>query len=61
MLLWVIYRAAVDKVFAANNHFSLILNAVVFAAGPIWYFAVLWYRRRQGVDLNARYKEMPVE
>ena len=61
MLIWVIYRAAVDKVFAANNHFSLILNAIVFAAGPIWYFAVRWYRLRQGVDLNARYKEMPVE
>jgi amino acid transporter len=61
MLLWVIYRAAVDKVFAADNNFSLILNGIVFAAGPVWYLVLRWYRLRQGVDLNARYKEMPVE
>jgi amino acid transporter len=61
MLIWVIYRAAVDDVVGANNHFSLIMNGIVFAAGPVWYLALRWYRLRQGVDINARYKEMPVE
>jgi amino acid transporter len=61
MLLWVIYRAVVDSAFGANTPFSLWLNAGVVVAAIVWYFVARAYRRRQGVDVAARYKEIPVE
>jgi amino acid transporter len=60
-LLWVIYRAIVDSSFGANTAFSLWLNAGVIVAAVVWYFVARWYRLRQGVDVAARYKEIPVE
>jgi amino acid transporter len=60
-LLWVIYRAVVDSAFGANTTFSLWLNAGVIVAALVWYFVARAYRLRQGIDVAARYKEMPVE
>ena len=60
-LLWVIYRAVVDSAFGANTPFSLWLNAGVIVAAIVWYFVARWYRHRQGIDIAARYKEIPVE
>lgn len=61
MLLWVIYRAVVDSAFGANTPFSFWLNAGVVVAAIVWYFVARSYRSRQGVDVAARYKEIPVE
>jgi amino acid transporter len=60
-LLWIIYRAVVDSAFGANTAFSLWLNAGVIVAAIVWYFVARSYRLRQGVDVAARYKEIPVE
>jgi len=60
-LLWVIYRAIVDASFGANTAFSLWLNIGVIVAAVVWYFVARAYRLRQGVDVAARYKEIPVE
>lgn len=60
-LLWVIYRAIVDAAFGANTAFSLWLNAAVIVAAVAWYVIARWYRMRQGVDVAARYREIPVE
>ena len=60
-LLWVIYRAIVDSAFGANTAFSLWLNAGVIVAAIVWYFVARSIRLRQGVDVAARYKEIPVE
>jgi len=61
MLLWVIYRAVVDSAFGANTPFSFWLNAGVVVAAIVWYFVARAFRLRQGVDVTARYKEIPVE
>jgi len=60
-LLWVIYRAVIDSAFGANTPFSLWLNAGVIVAAIVWYVVARWYRQRQGIDIAARYKEIPVE
>jgi amino acid transporter len=60
-LLWVIYRAVVDSAFGANTAFSLWLNAGVIVAAVVWYFVAKAYRTSRGVDVSARYKEIPVE
>jgi hypothetical protein len=33
----------------------------VVVAAIVWYFVARSYRSRQGVDVAARYKEIPVE
>jgi amino acid transporter len=60
-LIWVIYRAFVDSAFGANTPFSIWLNAGVIVAAIVWYLVARAYRRTQGVDVAARYKEIPVE
>ena len=60
-LIWVIYRAFVDSAFGANTSFSIWLNGGVIVAAIVWYVVARAYRRTQGVDVAARYKEIPVE
>jgi amino acid transporter len=60
-LIWVIYRAFVDSAFGANTPFSIWLNAGVIVAAIVWYVVARAYRMSQGVDVAARYKEIPVE
>jgi amino acid transporter len=60
-LIFVIYRAVVDSTFGANTPFSLWLNAGVVVAAIVWYFVARAYRLRQGVDIAARYRQIPVE
>jgi len=60
-LIWVIYRAFVDSAFGANTPFSIWLNAGVIVAAIVWYVIARAYRASQGVDVAARYKEIPVE
>jgi amino acid transporter len=58
---FVVYRGAVDNTFAANSPFSLGMIAVVFIVGAVWYFVARAVRSRQGVDMDARFKEIPIE
>lgn len=60
-LLFVIWRAIVDNSFGANTTFSLTVNGVVVAAGIVFYFVARAVRSSQGIDVAARYREMPVE
>lgn len=61
LLAFIVYRAVVDKTYGAGTVFSLWVNLVVFVVGFAWYYGARWYRRSQGIDLAARYKEIPVE
>ena len=55
------WRAYVDEGFGANSTRSLVVNLVVFAVGALWYLAVRQLRRREGLDLDRRFAEIPVE
>jgi amino acid transporter len=60
-LLVVIWRAVVDNSFGANTTFSLAVNGAVVLAGIVFYFVARAIRSGQGLDVAARYREMPVE
>jgi amino acid transporter len=59
--LYFVYRTAVDNDYGANNPFQIAVTLGVFVVGAIWYFIARAIRRRQGVDMDARFKEIPVE
>jgi len=59
--VWIVYRAIVDVDFGANAPISKQIGAGVFIVGAIWYFVAKALRRRQGVNMNARFEEIPIE
>jgi amino acid transporter len=61
VMVWVVYNTFIDPVFGANAPASLILMAMAFGGGVIWYFVVRSVRSKQGVDLDARFEEIPIE
>lgn len=61
MMAYMVYRGLIDPDFGANLPGSLILMITVFVAVIIWYFVVRAIRRKQGVDMDARFKEIPIE
>jgi hypothetical protein len=58
---FIVYRAAVDPTYGANTTFSYVMNAAVFVIAFVWFFAARAYRRSRGVDIDRRFKEIPVE
>jgi len=56
-----VYRAVVDNDFGANSPAALTITVGVFAIGAVWYFVARAIRRRQGVDMDARFREIPIE
>ncbi|HEV3097586.1 MAG TPA: APC family permease [Candidatus Dormibacteraeota bacterium] len=55
------YRLATDSTFSTNLTFADggAVVGLVFAA--IWFYAWKAYRRRQGVDIDRRYAQIPIE
>lgn len=58
---WIVYRAVVDVEYGAYTPESLRAWLVVFGVGIIWYFVARAIRRRQGVNMDARFDEIPIE
>jgi amino acid transporter len=58
---WIVYRAVVDVEYGAYTPESLRAWLAVFGAGIIWYFVARAIRRRQGVNMDARFDEIPIE
>ena len=58
---WVVYRAAVDNNFGVNTPFSIYATIGLFVLGAVAFYAIRWYRRREGVDIDARFSEIPIE
>jgi amino acid transporter len=58
---FIAYRTAVDKALGANAHISLIVNGILIAVGFGWFYALRWYRRHRGEDVDRRFKEIPIE
>jgi len=58
---WIVYRAVVDVEYGAYTPESVRAWLAVFGAGIIWYFVARAIRRKQGVDMDARFDEIPIE
>jgi len=58
---FIIYRLLVDDSFGANSSFSQIAALVVFGSGLVWFYAARALRARQGVDVDRRFAEIPIE
>jgi amino acid transporter len=58
---WAFYRLTIDNAFSLNLKFANwgAVLGVVFAV--VWFYAWKAYRKRQGVDLDRRYEEIPIE
>jgi amino acid transporter len=58
---YVTYRVIVDSDYGANAPISMAMFILVFVTGALWYFIARAIRRRQGVNMGARFEEIPVE
>jgi amino acid transporter len=58
---FLIYRAFVDDHAGVNSHTTLYLTLVVAVLGFVWFYAARALRAREGVDLDLRTTEIPVE
>jgi hypothetical protein len=56
-----ISRILVDKTYTPNLAFGDIGGAIVLVAGAIAFYAARAYRRSRGVNIDQRYKEIPIE
>jgi amino acid transporter len=54
-------RILVDKTYTPNLGFGDIGAAIVLVVGVIVFYVARVYRRRQGVNIDLRYKEIPIE
>ncbi len=60
-MIWVIYRFVVDDMYGVNNRESAIFMVALYVlAAVIWIVAKI-VRKRQGMELEAVAKEIPVE
>lgn len=60
-LVWVIYRFIVDSMYGVNNKESGIFMAVLYVAAIVIWAVAYVVRKRQGMELEAVAKEIPVE
>lgn len=60
-VLWVFARLTVDQTFTLNLGFANTVPAIVVAAALVWFYVARAVRKRQGVELDRRYEEIPVE
>jgi amino acid transporter len=60
-LVFMVVRCFLDDNAGVNSKSALITSAVVFVIGIVWFYVVRFIRKRQGIDLDLRMKEIPVE
>jgi basic amino acid/polyamine antiporter, APA family len=56
-----LWKWFVDDLYAVNDPASLWFMGSMYALALVIYVAAKLYRRRQGIDLNAIHREIPVE
>ncbi len=61
MIAYMVYRAVIDENFGPVHIATRLTIIGVFALGAIWYFVARAIRRRQGVNMAARFEEIPIE
>jgi amino acid transporter len=60
-MIWIGYRTAVDPVFGANSPAAIVAMIGTFVVATIWYFVARAVQNRRGVELDARFEEIPIE
>lgn len=55
------YRAAVDDTFGASTTFSIKMTTAVAVFALVYFYVARWVRKSQGVDIDRRFKEIPIE
>jgi amino acid transporter len=60
-LLWNLYMWITRAVYGVNNPMSAIFMVVLYALSAIIYFVSKATRRKQGIDLDMVYKNIPVD
>jgi hypothetical protein len=56
MYLW-----AKDPVYGVNDPVSVIYLIANYIAAAIIFYAFKWYRKKQGIEVDMLYKEIPTE
>jgi amino acid transporter len=59
--LFGLYRLTQDAVFVLDAGVAVGGAFAVIGIGAVWYLVATAYRRSQGVDVAARYREIPIE
>src|SRR5579875_878323 len=54
-------RILVDHAYTPNLASADVGALIVIAAGVLVFYAMRYYRRRQGTDIDQRYREIPIE
>ncbi|MEM3475570.1 MAG: APC family permease [Candidatus Bathyarchaeia archaeon] len=60
-LIWVMYLWAIDPVYGVNDPVSVIYLLANYIAAAIIFYAFKWYRKKQGIEVDMLYKEIPTE
>ncbi len=60
-LVWNIYMWLTQSVYGVNNAMSGIFMGALYVIGIVIYFVSKALRRKQGIDLDMVYKNIPVE
>ena len=58
---YVTSRLLIDSSFTPNLKFSDLGTLIVVVVGAVWFYAARAYRKSKGVDIDRRYKEIPIE
>jgi amino acid transporter len=61
IMAYMVYRALVDSTFGSADPRQLAIMIGVFVLGGVWYFVARAVRARQGVNMRARFEEIPIE
>jgi len=60
-LLWIMYMWAVDPIYGVNDPVSALYLLANYIASAIIFYGFKWYRKKQGIEVEYVYKEIPVE
>jgi len=60
-LAWNIYKWATDSTYGVNNPVSAIYMLILYLIAITIYVVSKWLRRKQGIDLEMVYRNIPVE
>jgi amino acid transporter len=54
-------RLLQDSDFGANHTFSIVMAVCVFGGSLVWFYVYRAFKQRSGVQIDRRFKEIPVE
>ncbi|HUY56301.1 MAG TPA: APC family permease [Candidatus Micrarchaeaceae archaeon] len=58
---YVFYRLFLDSAFGSNKPFPIWMAFGVVVLAAIWLYGARAYRKSRGVDIDSRFKEIPIE